>query len=149
VGSITRALVVSLAVLLLAAPVAAADTLPGRDSPFTPSQAVADQYLGPAATPPAANPRQAAPSAVAPGAVGGVVVPGEGADDAGSAPVSGQAPALVERGSTAPGRPTGTLPFTGSDLLALVWIALALVAAGTVIEVARRRLEAGRARAGA
>lgn len=143
--SITRALVASLAALLLAATAASADTLPGRDSPFTPSQAVADQYLSPAA-----NPRQATPSGVgAGGDVGGVVVPGEAADDAGSAPVAGQAPALVERGATAPGRPTGTLPFTGSDLLALVWIALALVAAGILIEVARRRLEAARARAGA
>lgn len=142
---IARALVASLAVLLVAAPVASADTLPGRDSPFTPSQAVADQYLSPAA-----NPRQAAPSAVgAEGDVGGVVVPGEAADDAGRAPVSGQAPALVDRGATAPGSPAGTLPFTGSDLLALVWIALALVAAGTLLEVARRRLEAARARAGA
>jgi hypothetical protein len=145
VHSFARALVASLAVFCIAAPAAPADTLPGRDSPFTPSQAVADQYL----TPPV-NPRQAAPSGVgAGGAVGGVVVPGEGTEDAGRAPVAGQGPALVERGATAPSAPGGTLPFTGGDLLALVWIALALVAAGTAIEVARRRLEAARARAGA
>jgi DNA polymerase-3 subunit gamma/tau len=133
----------------MAATPAAADTLPGRDTPFTPSQAAAAQYTTPTPTTPL-NP-QASP------AVQGEIIPGreaaEGEAPGGTAPAEapgGTAPAteapavapLDTGATTSPPRAGGTLPFTGGDLLALVWIALALVALGTVAEVIRRRLEA-------
>lgn len=136
-----------LAALALAAP-AAADTLQGRDTPFTAAQAAADQYttptpqtplVGPATTttPPAVagDVTEGGPSGEGP-AVAGDTIPGEG--EAGA-----QAEAGGTAGATDSGPATsGTLPFTGADLLALVWIALALVALGTAIEVVRRRLDA-------
>lgn len=137
-----------LATTLFAA-AASADTLAGRAAPFTPAQAPGDQYTTPDAPAP-------------PPQVGGEVTPtstpsrergnpdaeevaGEratGDQVAAQAEPGGQVGARVEPGVTAPKARGGSLPFTGSDLGMLVWIALALVAAGLVVEVARRRLAA-------
>ena len=141
-----------LATTLFAA-AASADTLAGRAAPFTPAQAPGDQYTTPDAPAP-------------PPQVGGEVTPtpnpsqDRGNPDAGvdaeelggdqatgdqvgaQAEPEGQVGARVEPGVTAPKARGGSLPFTGSDLGTLVWIALALVAAGLVVEVARRRLAA-------
>jgi hypothetical protein len=137
-----------LATTLFAA-AASADTLAGRAAPFTPAQAPGDQYTTPDAPAP-------------PPQVGGEVTPtstpsrergnpdaeevaGEratGDQVAAQAEPGGQVGARVEPGVTAPKARGGSLPFTGSDLGTLVWIALALVAAGLVVEVARRRLAA-------
>lgn len=148
----TRTLLTAIAITTLGAPAATADTLPQRESAFTPAQAVGDQYTSPPAP---TGPSEVAPATTRPQDVAGVEEEeqpaggGVGAGGDGGQPVGGAGPALVETGATAPSRRGGSLPFTGSDLLALVWIALALVAAGTVIEVARRRYEALRGRAGA
>lgn len=130
---------------LMAATPAAADTLPGRETPFTPSQAAAAQYTTPTPTAPISTPAAAAP------AVAGETTPPEavadedaGGENEGGGALPGADPlsAPVDTGATtSPPQARGTLPFTGGDLLALVWIALALVALGAAAEIARRRLD--------
>lgn len=145
-----RALVGAILVTMVFAATASADTLPGRAAPFAPAQAPGDQYTTPGdPVPPTTPPGQVGAEENPPSSSGrGDNDPDVGADDVpGPAGEQETAPggdvgATVEPGATAPKAGGGSLPFTGSNLLALVWIALALVTAGVVAEVARRRLGA-------
>lgn len=135
---------------LAAAGPAAADTLAPREGPFGAAQAPADQYTTPTpiAPPPASQPASGGEEGAARGGGEEGAARGGAGDRAGggTAPTSqGLRPAEVDGATAAPPKASGTLPFTGRDLLALVWIALALIVAGTAGEVLRRRIEARRA----
>lgn len=137
-GALGSCALVAMCALVVAAP-AAADTLPGRDTPFRAAQAPADQYT--------------TPTPVAPLETSPTTQPSDRSERGGSGenPSGGTEPltespgvAGVDRATSSPRDARGTLPFTGADLLALVWIALALIVAGTAVEIARRRFEARR-----
>lgn len=148
--TIGRLCAVAAASALAGAAPAAADTLPGRDTPFRAAQAPADQYTTPTPVAPLDTPPAAQPSAGVPerGRPDGRERPARGERHEGGTAPHAEAPGVagVDGSTTSPPPDArGTLPFTGGDLLALVWIALALLAAGAGAEIARRRLEARRA----